>query len=61
MQLDNAKCLNVYNVIEYSDNYSKTSGSLQPYCRNELNAAIVDSFKYVSLSNSRQEIQEKPP
>ena len=28
MQVDNAKCLNVYNVIEYSDNYSKTSGSL---------------------------------
>ena len=23
----------MYNVIEYSDNYSKTSGSLQQYCK----------------------------
>ena len=25
----------MYNLIEYSDNYSKTSGILQQYCRNE--------------------------
>ena len=23
----------MYNLIEYSDNYSKTSGSLQQYCK----------------------------
>ena len=36
-QLDNAKDLDVmmpmYNLIEYSDNYSKTSGSLWQYYR----------------------------
>ena len=25
----------LYNLIEYSDNYSKTSGILRQYCRNE--------------------------
>ena len=37
-QVDNAKDINIvmpiYNVIEYSDNYSKTSGSLWQYCKN---------------------------
>ena len=36
-QVDNAKDLdivmNMYNLIEYSDNYSKTSGSLWQYCK----------------------------
>ena len=36
-QIDNAKYIDivmpVYNLIEYSDNYSKTSGSLQQYCK----------------------------
>ena len=39
-QLDNAKdiivLMPVYNLIEYSDNYSKTSGSLWQYYRDEL-------------------------
>ena len=49
----------MYNLIEYSDNYSKTSGILQQYCRDEpaINPddskiahfteanAITDSFK----------------
>ena len=34
--IDNAKCIDIvmpmYNLIEYSDNYSKTSGSLWQYC-----------------------------
>ena len=38
-QVDNAKDLDVvmlmYNLIEYSENYSKTSGSLWQYCRDE--------------------------
>ena len=37
-QADNAKDIDIvmpmYNVIEYSDNYSKTSGSLWQYCKN---------------------------
>ena len=35
-QIDNAKDIDIvmpiYNLIEYSDNYSKTSGSLWQYC-----------------------------
>ena len=38
-QIDNAKDIDVvmpmYNLIEYSDNYSKTSGSLWQYYRDE--------------------------
>ena len=36
-QIDNAEYINIvmpmYNLIEYSDNYSKTSGSLWQYCK----------------------------
>ena len=38
-QVDDARytgvVMPIYNSIEYSDNYSKTSGILQQYCRNE--------------------------
>ena len=61
-QIDNAEYIDIvmpmYNLIEYSDNYSKTSGSLWQYCKeiqaidnngdiadfNEANA--TDSFKF---------------
>ena len=38
----------MYNLIEYSDNYSKTSGSLWQYYRDEPNDNLADleSFKY---------------
>ena len=43
----------MYNLIEYSDNYSDTSGSLWQFKRDELSAGNVDltfnnsqSFKY---------------
>ena len=36
-QIDNAEYIDIvmpmYNLIEYSDNYSKTSGSLREYCK----------------------------
>ena len=45
--------MSMYNLIEYSDNYSDTSGSLQQYKRDEIinNADVtnddnVPSFKY---------------
>ena len=49
-QVDNAKDLDIvvsmYNLIEYSDNYSKTSGSLWQYCKDipaaKNNNAIVN-------------------
>ena len=49
-QVDNAKDIDImmlmYNLIEYSDNYSKTSGSLWQYCKDipavDNNNAIVN-------------------
>ena len=37
-----------YNLIEYSDNYAKTSGSLWQYCRDELNDNLTNSESYKS-------------
>ena len=50
-QVNNAKYLDgvmpMYNLIEYSDNYSKTSGSLWQYYRDELYNTLTyfESFK----------------
>ena len=50
--LDNAKDVDIvmpmYNLIEYSDNYSKTSGSLWKYYKNDPNDNITESepFKF---------------
>ena len=42
--IDNAQDIDIvmpmYNLIEYSDNYSKTSGSLYQYYKDELNDNI---------------------
>ena len=61
-QIDNAEYIDIvmpmYNLIEYSDNYSKTSGSLWQYCKgipavdnngaiNDFNGAnVTDSFNF---------------
>ena len=51
-QIDNCKDLDIimpmYSLIEYSDNYAKTSGSLWQYYRDEPNDGLADSelFKY---------------
>ena len=57
-QADNAKDIDIvmpmYNLIEYSDNYAKTSGSLWQYCLDKPalnNGAIVD-FEDGHLSDS---------
>ena len=46
-QVDNAKDIDIvmpmYNLIEYSDNYAKTSGSLWQYYRDEQNNNLADS------------------
>ena len=50
-QIDNAKHIGavmpMYNLIEYSDNYSKTLGSLWQYYRSDSNDNITrsESFK----------------
>ena len=51
-EVDNAEDLDIvmpmYNLLEYSENYSKTSASLQQYCRDGLVDNITDSksFKF---------------
>ena len=53
MQIDHAKdidiVMNIYNLIEYSDNYAKASGSLWQYCKDilavENNNVIVNSVE----------------
>ena len=51
-QVDNAKDINIlmpmYNLIEYSDNYAKTSGSLWQYFRDgpDDDLRLSESFKY---------------
>ena len=50
--IDNAKDIDivmaVYNLIEYSDNYSKTSGSLWQYYKDEPNDNLADSESFKS-------------
>ena len=47
---DNAHNIDIvmpmYNLIEYSDNYSKTSGSLWQYYKDDPNDKNSESFKY---------------
>ena len=38
----------MYNLIEYGDNYSKTSGSLWQYYRDEQNDNLADSASFKS-------------
>ena len=48
-QVDNAKDIDIvipmYNLIEYSDNYAKTSGSLWQYFRNEPDDNNIEDSK----------------
>ena len=65
-QIDNAEYIDIvmpiYNLIEYSENYSKTSGSLWQYCNNNSNIAgrvdveIMISLKYLNNSLRNLEI-----
>ena len=51
-QIDNCKDIDIimpmYNLIEYSDNYAKTSGSLWQYYRDEPNDNLADSKSFKS-------------
>ena len=55
-QIDNVNNIDivmpVYNLIEYSNNYSKTSGSLWQYCRDEANDNLADSKSFKSKIKS---------
>ena len=49
-QIDNAKDIDIvmpmYNLIEYSDNYSKTSGSLWQYYKDDPNDNMAGSITF---------------
>ena len=53
-EVDNAKDIDIvvpmYNLIEYSDNYSKTSGSLWQYCEDI--PAVDDNIVIVNFNNN---------
>ena len=59
MEIDNVQdfdiVIPIYNLIEYSDNYSKTSGSLWQYYKDEPNGNLADSESF----NSKVKITEK--
>ena len=54
--------MSMYNLIDYRNNYSKTSGILWQYCRDEpvldANDAIIDFTVATSITNSFK-IKEK--
>ena len=60
-EIDNAKDIDIvmpmYNIIEYSDNYSKISGSLWQFYRDEPNDNLIDSKSF----ESKIQITEKTP
>ena len=64
-QEDNAKDIDIvmpmYNLIEYSDNYVKTSRSLWQYYRDELNDNLAnsESFKFKVKFTGKQQIMKK--
>ena len=51
-QIDNCKDIDIvmplYNLLEYSDNYARTSGSLLQYYRDEPNDNLADSKSFKS-------------
>ena len=51
-EIDSAKYIDIvmlmYNLIEYSDNYSKTSGSLWQCYKDEPNDNLIDSESFKS-------------
>ena len=52
MEIDNAQDIDIvmpmYNLIEYSDNYSKKSGSLWKHCKDEPNDNLANSESFKS-------------
>ena len=51
-EIHNAKDIDIvmpmYHLTEYSDNYSKISGSLWQYCKDEPNDNLTDSESFKS-------------
>ena len=49
-QVDNGVVMSMYNLIEHSNNYSKTSGILWKYCRDE--PAVIGNGAIVELNEA---------
>ena len=62
-QIDNAKDIDIvmpmYNLIEYSDNYAETSGSLWQYFRDE--PYFEDTYKMIAIVLSKQQALDADP
>ena len=60
-QIDNAKDIDIvmsmYNLIEYTDNYAKKSGSLWQYYRDKPNDNLVDSGSFKSKIKRIEKLQ----
>ena len=56
--LDNAEDLDIvipmYNLLEYNDNYSVTSGSLWNYYRDLVNDSVIENDDDNKISNSKR-------
>ena len=56
-QIDNAKHIDIimsmYNLIEYSDNYSKTSGTLWQYYRDEPDLTDADAIANLHAADKK--------
>ena len=59
-QVDNAKDLDVvipmHNLIEYSNDYTKTSGNVWKYRQDDLNDNIKDSQSFISRQKQQVEL-----
>ena len=57
--VDNAEDFDIvmmmYNLLEYSDNYFMTSGSLWNYYRDEVNGAVNEIVDNRRINNSREQ------
>ena len=63
MQIDNAKDIDIvmpmYNLIEYSDNYAKTTGSLWQYCKDILALNANDEITEFTGGNTTESFNFK--
>ena len=59
-QIDNTKDVDIvmpmYDLIKYSDNYAKTSGSLWQYYRDEPNDNLADSELFKSKTKKTKKL-----
>ena len=62
-QIDNAKDIDIvmpmYNLIEYSDNYAKTTGSLWQYCKDIPARNVIDEIIIFDVNNTTDSFKFK--